>query len=79
MEIVQAYRKDKRIHFAFPEVPRSGRDVLSIQGVEKGFGGAPLYRELSLTVLRQQKAGCREWLRRNPSFRTISKALHRSA
>ncbi|MBW1789976.1 MAG: ABC-F family ATP-binding cassette domain-containing protein [Deltaproteobacteria bacterium] len=55
MQVVQTLQKDKRIHFAFPEVSRSGREVLSLKSVSKGFGDHPLYRDLSRSILRQER------------------------
>ena len=52
MELIKTYQKEKRIHFEFPPVPRSGRVVLSLEGVSKGFGGNVLYSNVNLTVLR---------------------------
>ena len=55
MELVKTQRREKVTRFSFPEVPRSGRVVASIQGVSKGFGGNVLYKDLDLTVLRGEK------------------------
>jgi ATP-binding cassette subfamily F protein 3 len=37
IRLVETHRKEKTVHFSFPDVSRSGRDVLSIKGVSKGF------------------------------------------
>lgn len=55
IRLVEKHRKEKTIHFAFPEVSRSGRDVLSIKGVSKGFDNKILYEDLKLTVLRGER------------------------
>ncbi|MFH1349349.1 MAG: ABC-F family ATP-binding cassette domain-containing protein [Pseudomonadota bacterium] len=55
MELVKSHRKEKSIHFSFPEVPRSGRVVVNIQGVSKGFGSRCLYEGLDMTVLRGER------------------------
>jgi ATP-binding cassette subfamily F protein 3 len=52
MELIERHQKKKTIRFSFPPAPRSGRDVLTLQGVGKGFGGMTLYRDLDLRVLR---------------------------
>jgi len=45
MELVQTARTDRKIRFSFPPVPRSGREVVSIKGVSKGFGEKTLYHQ----------------------------------
>ncbi len=52
MDLVKKQEKRKTIHFSFPEVSRSGRDVLTIQGVSKAFGPKALYQDLLLRVMR---------------------------
>jgi ATP-binding cassette subfamily F protein 3 len=55
LEIVKTYKKRKVMHFSFPEVPRSGDVVLSIQGLTKSFGGRHLYQDLDLAVKRGER------------------------
>ncbi|MFC1824444.1 ABC-F family ATP-binding cassette domain-containing protein [Thermodesulfobacteriota bacterium] len=55
MELVKTYRKPKIIRFSFPEVSRSGRVVINIQGLSKGFEGRDLYSGIELTVLRGER------------------------
>lgn len=55
MDVIQTHQKEKTIRFSFPEVSRSGRDVVSFEGMSKGFGKGPLYREVNLTVRRGEK------------------------
>ncbi|MCP4665460.1 MAG: ABC-F family ATP-binding cassette domain-containing protein [Deltaproteobacteria bacterium] len=55
MEVVEQRRKEKTIHFSFPEVARSGREVVSIKGLSKGFGENLLYQDVDLTVLRGER------------------------
>jgi ATP-binding cassette subfamily F protein 3 len=52
MDLVQTHRKQKTIHFSFPDVARSGRVVLSLEGLSKRFGDNILYENLNLSVLR---------------------------
>lgn len=52
IELVQAPRREKTTRFSFPEVSRSGRNVVSIKGMSKSFGVEFLYRDVELTVLR---------------------------
>lgn len=55
MEVVKTHRREKVTHFSFPDVPRSGRVVVSIESVSKGFDEMPLYKDISLTVLRGER------------------------
>ena len=52
MDLVKRQEKRKTINFSFPQVPRSGRDVLTVQGVSKSFGPKALYEDLLLRVMR---------------------------
>jgi ATP-binding cassette subfamily F protein 3 len=55
MELVKTHQRRKTIRFSFPQLPRSGRDVASIQGVSKAFGRKALYRSINLRVLRGER------------------------
>jgi ATP-binding cassette subfamily F protein 3 len=55
MELVGSHRKVKSIHFAFPQVPRSGKMAVAFEGVSKGYDGKALYMDLDLTVLRGER------------------------
>ena len=55
MEMVKTHRRQKNVRFRFPEVPRSGRGVLEIDGVTKGYGDRVLYRGLHLNILRGER------------------------
>jgi ATP-binding cassette subfamily F protein 3 len=55
MELVESYRPQKTIHFSFPPVERSGREVVAIRGVAKGFKEKRLYANLNLTVLSGER------------------------
>jgi len=55
MELVESYRPQKTIHFSFPVIPRSGRDVVAIKGVSKGFNKKVVYTDIDLTVLRGER------------------------
>ena len=50
--LVETQQRHKTIRFSFPEVPRSGRDVLKLEGLSKGFDTKPLYSNLHLQVQR---------------------------
>jgi len=55
IELVETHKKDKTIRFSFPDVSRSGKNVLTVQGVEKRFGENVLYEDLNLTVQRGER------------------------
>jgi ATP-binding cassette, subfamily F, member 3 len=55
IELVETFQKRKTIRFSFPAVPRSGREVLSIQGLTKSFGPLTLYKDLNLRVMRGER------------------------
>jgi ATP-binding cassette subfamily F protein 3 len=55
MELVEGFRREKTVHFSFPDVPRSGRVVMSFRGISKGFNELPLYKDVDLTVLRGER------------------------
>jgi ATP-binding cassette, subfamily F, member 3 len=45
-------RTTKKIHFAFPEPPHSGREVISLRHVKKAYGEKVIYTDLNLTIER---------------------------
>ncbi|MCK5724912.1 MAG: ABC-F family ATP-binding cassette domain-containing protein, partial [Gammaproteobacteria bacterium] len=55
IRLVETHRKEKTVRFSFPDVSRSGRDVLSIKGVSKGFDEKTLYERLTRTVLKGER------------------------
>lgn len=55
IELVKTHQKGKTIRFSFPQVSRSGRVAVAIQGVSKGFDNRTLYGDLDLTVLRGER------------------------
>ncbi len=52
MELVKTHQGTKTVRFRFPDITRSGRIVLEINGVSKRYGERLLYDDLNLTVLR---------------------------
>jgi len=55
MAIVETRQSEKTIHFSFPEVARSGRDVATLRCLSKRFGQHTLYEHLDLSVQRGEK------------------------
>ncbi|MDD5288467.1 MAG: ABC-F family ATP-binding cassette domain-containing protein, partial [Dehalococcoidales bacterium] len=49
-------RTTKKIHFSFPEPPRSGREVINLRHVHKAYNDNVIYRDLNLTLNRGDRA-----------------------
>ncbi|WP_028322019.1 ATP-binding cassette domain-containing protein [Desulfatiglans anilini] len=45
------------VHLAEHELERSGKRVIEVRGVSFGYGGAPVVRDVSTTILRGDKVG----------------------
>ena len=54
-EVLTDLEKRDAIAFRFPEVTRSGQEVLSLRGIDKAFGANAIYRNLSQTVRRGER------------------------
>jgi ATP-binding cassette subfamily F protein 3 len=54
-ERVEVLEERRVVAFRFPEVVRSGREAIRIEGVNKAFGERIIYRDLSLQVLRGER------------------------
>ena len=52
IELVETQPKEKHIEFSFRNVPRSGRNVVSLRKVSKQFGEKILYKNINLSVQR---------------------------
>jgi ATP-binding cassette subfamily F protein 3 len=57
MEEVQLLEERATIRFRFAEAPRSGKEVLRLEGVSKAFGPRAVYRGLDAQVLRGERIG----------------------
>ena len=55
MEEVQVLEERATLSFRFGESPRSGKEVLRLEGVTKAFGPRVIYRGLSAQVLRGER------------------------
>lgn len=55
LALIETHRRGKSIRFSFPDVLRSGRDVLTISGVSKTFDENPLYTDLHLRAMRGER------------------------
>jgi len=55
MEDVQVLEERATMRFRFPEVERSGRDVVTLEGIQKRYGEAVVYSGLEARVERGQR------------------------
>lgn len=53
---VKIPRLTKKIHFDFPEPPRSGHKVIELTEITKSYGDLTVYRNLNLTLERGDRA-----------------------
>jgi ATP-binding cassette subfamily F protein 3 len=55
LELIESQRYEKNIRFSFPTVPASGRIVVTIKGLSKGFNDNVLYSDIDLTIFRGER------------------------
>jgi ATP-binding cassette subfamily F protein 3 len=55
MELITVPPRAKRIHFHFPDPPRSGRVVLELKNVRKNYGATEVFRDVDLVVERGER------------------------
>jgi ATP-binding cassette subfamily F protein 3 len=53
--VVVPTTRTKSVKFRFPQPPRSGRTVIALEGIVKGYGSHTVYDGLDLTLERGQK------------------------
>jgi ATP-binding cassette subfamily F protein 3 len=54
-ETIQVRQQRTTVRFRFPEVARSGRDVIRLEGVAKAYGDKVVYRNISGTIHRGER------------------------
>jgi ATP-binding cassette subfamily F protein 3 len=54
-ETIQVRQQRSTVRFRFPEVARSGRDVIRLDGVAKAYGDNVVYRNISGTIHRGER------------------------
>jgi len=52
IERIEFPEERKKIHFAFPQPPRTGEEVMRLMGVAKAYGDNVIYRDLSFALYR---------------------------
>jgi ATP-binding cassette subfamily F protein 3 len=57
MEEVKLLERRATLRFRFPEAPRSGKEVLRLEGLRKAFGAKVVYAGLDAQVLRGERIG----------------------
>jgi ATP-binding cassette subfamily F protein 3 len=55
IERVTVPRTTKKIHFSFPEPPRSGEEVIALNHIYKAYDGNIVYRDLNLSLRRNDR------------------------
>src|SRR5881296_3050608 len=55
MERVEVEVESRRIHFAFPQPPRTGRRVASLHGIHKAYGDLVVYAGVDLDIERGER------------------------
>lgn len=55
MDLIKTHKAQKAVRFSFPEVSRSGRDVVALDGVSKSFDKKNLYSDLDLRLFRGER------------------------
>ncbi|MBN1190958.1 MAG: ABC-F family ATP-binding cassette domain-containing protein [Dehalococcoidales bacterium] len=55
IEKVVVPRTSRKIHFNFPEPRRSGEEVIALRHIRKSYDGLPVYRDLNLTLRRNDR------------------------
>lgn len=57
MERVEVIRAPKRIHFRFPQPPRSGTSVCELRKIRKAYGDTVVYAGVDFRLLRGDRVG----------------------
>ncbi len=52
VQVIELPRTTKKVRYSFPEPPRSGTDVISLNGVSKSYGETAVYRGVNLSLSR---------------------------
>ena len=55
MELLELGESDRQIRFSFPPAPDSGRDVLTVEGLCKGFDGKEVFKNVNFQFQRGDK------------------------
>jgi len=54
-QAIVAPKRERRVRYRFPEPPHSGRMVLEASGLTKGYGGRPVFEDVSFDLSRGER------------------------
>jgi ATPase subunit of ABC transporter with duplicated ATPase domains len=52
---IAAPNKERTVRYRFPDPPHAGRQVLSVMGLRKGYGGPPVFDEVEFDGIRGER------------------------
>jgi len=55
IERVEPPKRRQKLHFDFPDAPRSGEDVVKVEGLAKGYGSRKIYENFDWLVRRRER------------------------
>jgi ATP-binding cassette subfamily F protein 3 len=56
MDVIEVHKESRRaMHLGFPQPPRAGRVVASLDGIDFSYGNTPVYEDLTVDVERGDK------------------------
>jgi ATPase subunit of ABC transporter with duplicated ATPase domains len=54
-QAVEGPARERRVRYRFPDPPHSGNVVLEVTGLTKGYGGPPVFEDVSFTLGRRER------------------------
>jgi ATPase subunit of ABC transporter with duplicated ATPase domains len=55
IERVEPPKRRQKLHFDFPDAPRSGEDIVKVEGLSKAYGSRKLYEDFDWLVRRRER------------------------
>jgi ATPase subunit of ABC transporter with duplicated ATPase domains len=55
IERVEPPQRRQKLHFDFPDAPRSGEDVVKVEGLSKAYGSRKIYEDFDWLVRRRER------------------------
>jgi ATPase subunit of ABC transporter with duplicated ATPase domains len=52
---VEGPKRERAVRFRFPEPPHAGRTVLTVEGLAKSYGGAPVFTDVAFSIGRAER------------------------
>ena len=77
MELIEPPQQHKEVRISFNEIQRSGKVVLTVEGISSGYGEKTILRDISLLVERGEKVGlvAANGVGKTTLFKTLIKQL----